>query len=335
MASKASKKICPKGKSPRKGYTRESPRVKRVKPTCVKRSKSSKRSSKRASKRTSKTCAYKRVANYSKECDAGMMWRRGHCKPSSGKYVAGRCVAIPKQYAGPYLMAQPSATIKVEQPMMVAAPTSPQPIGFFASTPIKKILPGVPTPTTIVPSSATKLKTAAQASKIEYDCEEAYGLKNKDFGEYDVKKAYRGLSLKYHPDKISEADRAVKGPDYFQMTVEPCKTVLINKVKVPTPQYAKVIVPQPNPYFGVVPTPGLVPMKDIIDIQTYERADERAKQLAKAQLDNVKQEIAKIEEQLLESGTGVGVKLEEDVRKSLDAQLQTYIALRDTLMKQF
>ena len=76
--------------------------------------KGSKKASKKASKRSKKTCAYKRVSSYEGTCDAGMMWRRGYCKPSSGKYVRGSCVRMPKPYTGPYLMT-PQGQVVVPQ----------------------------------------------------------------------------------------------------------------------------------------------------------------------------------------------------------------------------
>ena len=125
MTSKATK--CSKGQFYRRGYVRHFPRIKRVQPTCVKRSK---RSSKTASKRrkSNHVCNSKFVANYSKQCDENMHWRRGHCRPSSGTYVPGQCVKIAKSYLGPYMVTSPSI-----QPQ-VFAPSSPSSTTFIPTS---------------------------------------------------------------------------------------------------------------------------------------------------------------------------------------------------------
>ncbi len=82
--------------------------------------KGARKASRKASKRSKKVCPVKRVSSYSRECDAGMMWRRGYCKPSSGKYVRGSCVRVPKPYTGPYLMT-PTGQMVAAGPAMKAA----------------------------------------------------------------------------------------------------------------------------------------------------------------------------------------------------------------------
>lgn len=108
MPSKASRKTISKKSTARKG---------------------SKKASKKASKRSKKTCAVKRVSSYEGTCEAGMTYRRGYCKPSSGKYVRGSCVRIPKPYTGPYIMTPQGMVIPqgqvMKQESVVMTPQGP------------------------------------------------------------------------------------------------------------------------------------------------------------------------------------------------------------------
>lgn len=163
MTSKATK--CSKGQFYRRGYVRQFPRIKRVQPTCVKRSKRSskvrsKRSSKVASKRKSKrVCNSKFVAKYSKQCGENMRWRRGHCRPSSDTYVPGQCVKIAKSNLGPYMVTTPSI-----QPQVLAPSSSTTfiPTSLPQQQPqvLTKSLPS--TPTLFVPQQKRTTVTQPQ-----------------------------------------------------------------------------------------------------------------------------------------------------------------------------